>query len=289
LVAQAETDPTVAGTAPQGSAAAPAEPQTTELAALAPEIAGEGQQLSATEPQAATTAGSAGEESGEAPQSAPADPEAANVAAGGAAAAANGEEAPEDGQPASGDATEPQMETVAPTVLLADSQGIRVIQSGEGPQAQTQVSLDTIAYDTEGEVVLAGRGPAASDVRFYLDNQPIHLAPISPGGAWSTQLPQVDPGTYTLRLDEVSSEGTVNSRIETPFLREEPETIAAITSASGESVITVQWGNTLWGIAQQHLGEGVMYVQIYEANRDQIRDPDLIYPGQIFTIPGQGE
>lgn len=190
-------------------------------------------------------------------------------------------EAPQDG---------PAMEPQTPTVLLADSQGIRVIQSGdEAPQVQSQVTLDTIAYDTVGDVVLAGRGPAESDVRFYLDNQPIHLAPINLQGGWRTSLPQVDPGTYTLRLDEVSADGAVQSRIETPFLREEPEAVAAITSRSGENVITVQWGNTLWGIAQQHLGEGVAYVQIYEANRDQIRNPDLIYPGQIFTIPGQDD
>lgn len=180
----------------------------------------------------------------------------------------------------------PVMEPQTPTVLLADSQGIRVIQSGdEAPQVQSQVTLDTIAYDTVGDVVLAGRGPAESDVRFYLNNQPIHLAQINLQGGWRTALPQVDPGTYTLRLDEVSADGAVQSRIETPFLREEPEAVAAITSASGENVITVQWGHTLWGIAQQHFGEGVAYVQIYEANRDQIRNPDLIYPGQIFTLP----
>jgi len=136
-------------------------------------------------------------------------------------------------------------------------------------------------------VVLAGRGRAESDVRFYLDNQPIHLAPIDLQGGWRTALPQVDPGTYTLRLDEVSADGAVQSRIETPFLREEPDAVAAITSATGENVITVQWGHTLWGIAQQHFGDGVAYVQIYEANRDQIRNPDLIYPGQIFTLPEQ--
>jgi len=186
--------------------------------------------------------------------------------------------------PAEGSA--PVMEQTAPTVLLADREGIRVVQQGgPGPEVQAQVTLDTIAYDTEGDVVMAGRGPAESDVRFYLDNQPIHLAQIGAAGGWSTELPQVDPGTYTLRLDQVDAEGTVSSRIETPFLREEPETIRAITTASGESVVTVQWGNTLWAIAQELLGDGVMYVQIYEANREQIRNPDLIYPGQIFTIP----
>jgi len=49
----------------------------------------------------------------------------------------------------------------------------------------------------------------------------------------------------------------------------------------------VQPGFTLWGIARDSFGDGVLYVQVYEANRDKIRDPDLIYPGQVFTIPGQ--
>ena len=49
--------------------------------------------------------------------------------------------------------------------------------------------------------------------------------------------------------------------------------------------ITVQPGFTLWGIASQQFGDGVMYVQVFEANKDKIRDPDLIYPGQVFVIP----
>ena len=172
----------------------------------------------------------------------------------------------------------------APTVMIADSEGIRVVQTG-GPQPQAQVVLDTISYDLGGEVVLAGRGPARSDVRLYLDNQPVQLAQIDEGGGWSTQLPQVDPGTYTLRVDEVSETGDVLSRVETPFLREEPELLATLPQRDGVSVITVQPGHTLWGIARDQLGDGVLYVQVYEANRDLIRDPHWIYPGQIFAIP----
>ncbi len=181
----------------------------------------------------------------------------------------------------------PETEAQAPTVLLADSDGIRVLQSGPGPvpQVQEQIVLDTISYDTEGEVILAGRGPAESDVRFYLDNQPVQLAEIDQSGAWRTPLPQVDPGTYTLRLDEVAQSGEVQSRIETPFQREEPELVQSLPQSAEGQVVTVQWGNTLWGIAQEYLGEGVAYVQVYEANRDLIRNPDLIYPGQIFAIP----
>ncbi|NEX44872.1 LysM peptidoglycan-binding domain-containing protein [Rhodobacter sp. ETT8] len=51
--------------------------------------------------------------------------------------------------------------------------------------------------------------------------------------------------------------------------------------------VTVQPGFTLWGIARENFGEGILYVQVYEANRDKIRNPDLIYPGQVFTIPAK--
>jgi LysM repeat protein len=58
----------------------------------------------------------------------------------------------------------------------------------------------------------------------------------------------------------------------------EPDTVAPLT-------VTVQPGFTLWKIARDSFGDGVMYVQVYEANKDSIRNPDLIYPGQVFTMP----
>jgi LysM repeat protein len=65
-----------------------------------------------------------------------------------------------------------------------------------------------------------------------------------------------------------------------------PEDSAATSVAATAPVtITVQPGFTLWGIAQERLGDGVLYIQVFEANRTTIRDPDLIYPGQVFTIP----
>ena len=101
----------------------------------------------------------------------------------------------------------------------------------------------------------------------------------------------MEGGVYTLRIDEVNDEGVVVSRVETPFKREEPKTIAELgTGAAPESgirlsLVTVQPGNTLWGIASRNYGEGILYVRVYEANKDRIRDPDLIYPGQVFEVP----
>jgi nucleoid-associated protein YgaU len=65
----------------------------------------------------------------------------------------------------------------------------------------------------------------------------------------------------------------------------EPEPAVVAEAPPSPVTVTVQPGFTLWGIAKDNFGDGVLYVQVFDANRDKIRDPDLIYPGQVFTIP----
>ncbi len=72
------------------------------------------------------------------------------------------------------------------------------------------------------------------------------------------------------------------SRIEVPFIR--APAAVAISFAPGERIV-VQPGYNLWQIARRTYGKGVLYSVIYQANAEQIGDPDLIYPGQIFSLP----
>ncbi|MEM9330950.1 MAG: LysM peptidoglycan-binding domain-containing protein [Pseudomonadota bacterium] len=51
------------------------------------------------------------------------------------------------------------------------------------------------------------------------------------------------------------------------------------------SAVIIRRGDNLWRIARRNYGDGIRYTTIFEANRDQIRDPDLIYPGQVFKVP----
>ena len=140
---------------------------------------------------------------------------------------------------------------------------------------------------------MSGRAVGSSSVRVYLDNEPVIDTDVRNGGQWQVQLPEVDTGTYTLRVDEIDAEGAVISRVETPFLREAVADIQALdldqrdvaADLAPVSLITVQPGNTLWGIATEKYGDGLLFVRVFDANTDRIRDPDLIYPGQIFTIP----
>ena len=177
----------------------------------------------------------------------------------------------------------------APTVIISTSEGLKVLsKAGKAPEVLTSVALDVISYSLQGEVQLAGRAPSDGLIRVYLDNQPITDAPVKQDGTWALDMPQVDTGIYTLRLDEVDADGAVNSRIETPFKRESKEVLLAETSADGvlaPSAVTVQKGSTLWAISRSRYGRGILYARIFEANRDRIRDPDLIYPGQIFKLP----
>ena len=54
-----------------------------------------------------------------------------------------------------------------------------------------------------------------------------------------------------------------------------------------ETAVVVR-GDSLWRISEHTYGHGIRYPTIYNANRDKIRDPDLIYPGQIFVLPKEG-
>ncbi len=185
-----------------------------------------------------------------------------------------------------------QVVDTTPQVLIADADGVRVMETGNGPDAMANVAVETITYDSDGEVEVAGRATTGEgSVQAYVDNAPVSTAPISPAGDWKLDLTAVETGVYTLRIDELNTQGAVVSRVETPFKREEPAQVAAAMSAdatgtdNGIAVRVVQPGNTLWAIAREKYGQGVMYVYVFDANRDQIRNPDLIYPGQVFVLP----
>lgn len=57
------------------------------------------------------------------------------------------------------------------------------------------------------------------------------------------------------------------------------------TTAPKAKTYTVKKGDTLWGIAKKYYGNGAKYTQIYNVNKGKIKNPNLIYVGQVFTIP----
>jgi len=144
--------------------------------------------------------------------------------------------------------------------------------------------LDAVDYDDHGAVTVGGQGTAGGAIQVYLDNELIGSTVVDAAGRWQVApTSPVAPRLHTMRVDQTAADGKVVARVETPFLRAEPFDLPA-----GQAFI-VQPGNSLWRIARRAYGEGVRYTVIYEANQSQIRDPDLIYPGQVFAIPPQAQ
>ena len=151
----------------------------------------------------------------------------------------------------------------------------------EGGKAQSALTLETIDYDQKGRVEIGGRAPEGARVQLYLDNQPLGEARATDSGEWRVVPSKtVEPGPHRLRVDQIDRKGTVVARIESPFSRAGP-----LGDLPRGTVVFVQPGNSLWRIARRTYGRGVRFTVIYDANRKQIRDPDLIYPGQIFVLP----
>ncbi|KIN71843.1 LysM domain protein [Sulfitobacter guttiformis KCTC 32187] len=172
-------------------------------------------------------------------------------------------------------------------VLKSDAEGVTLLNP-DLPAAMKSVALDTIGYSELGEVQLTGRAQAdAASVRIYLDNRAVISLPVEANGRWRGDLPDVDEGVYTLRVDELTATGDISSRVETPFKRESAAILAqaAATADGPVKSVTVQAGATLWAIARDRYGDGTLYVQVFEANSASIRNPDLIYPGQVFDLP----
>jgi nucleoid-associated protein YgaU len=206
--------------------------------------------------------------------------------------AADAERAPEEAGPTAEAPTEPAAEEAAPEVAataIVRADEVEVPAPSGDPDAPRRVALASISYAETGEVRLAGTGTAGAELRAYVDGAFAEAATVADDGRWRMELGEVESGLYRLRIDQIGADGQVASRIETPFQRDYPQAPPPRPGApavqAGEVSVTVQPGHNLWTLARTHYGSGVLYTQIFTANRELIRDPDLIYPGQIFTMP----
>ena len=146
---------------------------------------------------------------------------------------------------------------------------------------QSPVTVDSVDYDSHGNMALSGAATPGTEVEVTAGKTRLGSAETDSGGRWSLKpRQQVAPGRYDLTAVERTGAGEVLSRIRLPFLRADP-----VTDFGEGRLVVVQPGNSLWRIARRTYGKGIQYAVIYAANRAQIGNPDLIFPGQIFTLP----
>ena len=151
------------------------------------------------------------------------------------------------------------------------------------PQAPT-VSVEAVEVDGD-KVFIAGEAKAGGLVRVYIDSKSVGDVRVDENGRWLYEDKKKLPsGEHKIRVDQITTAtGNVSARAEVPFVVED-RTLTELAEAENNTVI-IRRNDNLWTIAQRLYGDGERFTAIYEQNRDQIRDPNLIFPGQTFTLP----
>lgn len=153
----------------------------------------------------------------------------------------------------------------------------RALQLPSDAAGRRKFAVDIIEYDAAGKVQMLGRAEPNAKIAIYLNDHPAGRGEADAAGTWSITLDRGVPvGHYQLRLEAHGEKGGA-ARLALTFDR--------IAPPAGFAAVNVQPGNSLWRIAERSFGEGPRYAEIYQANRTQIRDPNLIYPGQVFALP----
>jgi hypothetical protein len=153
-------------------------------------------------------------------------------------------------------------------------------------------SFDVVRINPQGDAVIAGRAAPEAQVHVFDGEREIGSVTADQRGQWvllpSQPLPSgrqelsllaEPPGAPAQRSDKVVVQVAPSQRIAAA-----PDPSPADPSPADAQAVVAP-GNSLWGLARQRYGQGAQYATILKANREQIRDPNLIYPGQIFVMP----
>lgn len=207
-----------------------------------------------------------------------------------------------------GEAPATGTETVAAAQPAVEASALAV-ETVPAPAVEPLTPVIVSAVDVEnGRMFIAGSGAPGRSVNVYVDDVLAGTVKVAVDGSYLLESATVlKAGAHSIRADMLDSDGlAVIARSAVPLLHEQPETqIAAADPApapqvaepaateavpsqpvkTGASVI-IRRGDNLWRVSRRMLGRGIAFTTIYEANRDQIQDPSLIFPGQVLQVPG---
>jgi nucleoid-associated protein YgaU len=149
-------------------------------------------------------------------------------------------------------------------------------------RAKSATTAATLKAEAPIAVLVPKEGRAAPGVQIgaYLDNRKVGGATADAEGKWRIVTKEnVPAGRYRLKLESRNEAGKRVAQLTMPFER------AAVPQQMPGDLVIVQPGSSLWRIARRSYGRGHRYLEIYHANRNQISNPRLIFPGQLLQIP----
>lgn len=148
------------------------------------------------------------------------------------------------------------------------------------------LAVRAVDYDDKGGVAVQGDAKPGADVSVEIDGRRVADAKADKDGKWRASAgPGAVRGGKAGRIVASAPAGAGGRllKVSLPFAP-----AGLIKDFPTGRIVVVQPGNSLWRIARRTYGQGIRYTVIYAANRDQITDPDLIFPGQILHTPKGG-
>ena len=144
------------------------------------------------------------------------------------------------------------------------------------------ITLDVLSYSPPGLIILSGRTNSNTEIEIFNASESLGKAKSNEDGIWKFIIKKNDYSN-----EEISLKTKING--ETLILTYDHADIQRRFNKTNfqfyDDRITVEQGNSLWRIARKTLGGGIYYTEIYKNNLAKIKNPNLIYPGQVFNIP----
>jgi nucleoid-associated protein YgaU len=183
--------------------------------------------------------------------------------------------------PASGEQQPASGETAAPPAM---AEATPPASTGEPPAADGSATPPATAEaqpgSTEQPAATAEAQPPASGAQM----SPPATAEVQPPASTEPSQPaataEAQPPAATDQPSAPADQKPADVAAVTP-----PAEVTAPALQSVNSAVIIRRGDTLWRISKRVYGRGTRYSTIYLANQDQIRDPDMIWPGQVFGVP----
>lgn len=166
--------------------------------------------------------------------------------------------------------------------LSPDAENVTVLQVKEEEIVETDIDIQSVNY-AKGLLTVSGKVLSTGKINVYINNDFVGNMFADKAGDWKVKATRkMKKGVkYMIRADKTDASGRVSGRVEVPFEIEEGADIDKTKR------IRVVKGDCLWKIAKYLYGDGQAYVTIYKANKKQIKNPDLIYPNQVFVVPAK--
>lgn len=156
--------------------------------------------------------------------------------------------------------------------------GARLIMAPNGEPEP--VTVDLVDRDGSGRLFMGGRARSGALIHIYMDNGFLGRVQADDEGGWRLAVKAAQG--HMLRADLVDGNGKVLARLELPL---EPEPVHSAEATTGAEKVVVEQGGALWKIGRRLYGAAPSSTVIYQTSKDRMRDPDHIYPGQVFQVP----